>query len=77
MTAMKHSGVWLSNVPLDANESVFGDTLLLVELDLSELEMSQYEWVEKEKPYREWLVPAALLNAKARIRILKGDVSDR
>ncbi len=32
MTTRVHSGVWLSNVPLDINEGAEGDTLLQLEL---------------------------------------------
>src|SRR5690348_6325530 len=42
-------GVWLSDVPLDANEGAEGDTLLKVTLPLTEVELSQYEVVEDKK----------------------------
>jgi hypothetical protein len=32
-----------------------------------------YEWKEEDKPYREWQVPAALLNSSARIQLLEFD----
>jgi hypothetical protein len=73
MTEHQHSGVWLSDVPLDANEGAFGDTLLAVELNLSEEELRKFEWVEEGKGYREWLIPAALINANASIRTVEGD----
>lgn len=69
MTKHEYSGVWLSNVPLDANEGAFGDTLLAVELNLTDEELRKYEWVEEGKGYREWLIPAALVNCRSRIRI--------
>lgn len=56
------TGVWLSNVPLDANEGTKGDVLLQVRLPLPESAIAQYEWIEEVKPYREWLVPAAFIN---------------
>jgi hypothetical protein len=62
MTSEEHSGVWLSNVPLDENEGASGDTLLQVEL--LEQTIADYEWIEDGKPYREWLVPARLLNER-------------
>jgi hypothetical protein len=63
LTPEEHSGVWLSNVPLDCNEGADGDTLLRVELP--EQAIADFEWIEDGKPYREWLVPARLINEKA------------
>jgi hypothetical protein len=57
------TGVWLSNVPLDGNEGADGDTLL--RLELPEQMIADYEVIEDGKPYREWLVPARLINEKA------------
>jgi len=71
LTTNEYSGVWLSNVPLDANEGAFGETLLLVELDMPEGELSQFEWIEEGKGYREWLIPAALINDKGKVRIVE------
>ena len=62
MTFHEFSGVWLSNMPLDANEGAKGDVLLQVRLPLPESAIAQYEWIEEFKPYREWLVPAAVIN---------------
>jgi hypothetical protein len=63
------SGVWLSDKPLDANEGARGDVLLKVKLDLTEEQLDDYEWIEEGKAYREWLIPAALVNAKGTVRI--------
>jgi hypothetical protein len=54
------TGVWVSNRPLSGNEGAKGDTLLT--LDLPDDIFEDYEWVEEGKPYRESLLPAALLN---------------
>lgn len=69
LTESLHSGVWLSNVPLDENEGACGDVLLEVQLDMTKDELAQYEWVEEGKPYREWLIPAAVLNPRATVRV--------
>ena len=55
-----HTGVWLSNEPLDGNEGAKGDTVLAIEIpeDL----LAEYEWVEEGKPYREFMVPAEIVN---------------
>jgi hypothetical protein len=73
MSTEEHTGVWLSNVPLDANEGAFGDTLLGVELDLTYEQLRLYGWVQDGAGYREWLIPAQIINAKATVRILEED----
>ncbi len=67
-TDQEFSGVWVSNVPLEANDGAWGEVLFQITLDLAEPEIADYEWVEEGKRYREWLMPAALLNAHARLR---------
>jgi hypothetical protein len=69
LTDQLHSGVWLSNEPLDCNEGATGDVLLEVE-GLIDAELAAYEWVEEGKTYREWLIPAAIVNTKATVRIV-------
>lgn len=54
------SGVWLSDQPLDSNEGAWGDTLLTI--NMPEHEILEYEWIEEGKPYREFLIPAAIVN---------------
>jgi hypothetical protein len=60
LTDTRHMGVWVSNVPLDPNEGATGDTLL--EMTIPECVVRSFEWIEEGKPYREFLVPAAILN---------------
>jgi hypothetical protein len=60
-------------VPLDINEGAEGDTLLEVNLDVSDEDLKLYEWVEELKPYREWLISVALINSKAIVRIIDED----
>jgi hypothetical protein len=60
----------VSNVPLDENESAFGDILLEVTVEITESEIGQYEWIEQGKPYREFLVPAAEINSRMKIRVV-------
>jgi len=62
--------VWLSDVPLDANSGAWGDTILEVTTDLLEDDLADYEWIEEEKPSREWLIPAALINAGMSVRLV-------
>lgn len=54
-------GVWLSDRPLDGNEGAWGDSVLVV--DMPETTVVPFEWVEDGKSYREFLVPAEVLNA--------------
>ena len=75
LTQQEHTGVWLSDVPLDANEGTSGDALLEVAIDGTEI--AQYEWVQEPSfGYREWLVPAALLNSRAQVRLLTDEEED-
>ena len=76
MIARETSGVWLSDVPLDDNEGASGDTLLFVDLALSEEEIAKYEWIEEWKTYREWQIPADLVNENASIRIATEEEAD-
>jgi hypothetical protein len=60
MTENLHTGVWLSDTPLDENEGACSEALLCVELDA--MVVTPYEWVEDGKGYREFLVPATIVN---------------
>jgi hypothetical protein len=63
-------GVWVSNGPLDVNEGArSNDVVLQIELDIP---LDEYEWIEEGKPYREWLIPAAILNEHGTIRAVTG-----
>jgi hypothetical protein len=60
-TDREWSGVWLWNAP-DADYGVDGDVLLEIEIpDGAAASLADYEWIEDDKPYREWLIPAAIL----------------
>ena len=60
-------GVWISDVPLDCNEGTKGEQLIAITLPAT-IDISDYEIVEDGKPYREWCVPAEILN-QAKVRI--------
>lgn len=60
-TGRMWEGVWLSNVPLDSNEGASGDTLLSI--DIPEEGIGVFEWIEDDKPYREFLIPAEFVNS--------------
>lgn len=58
-------GVFLSDTILDANEGAWGEIVLAVEID--EQLIVARELPEEGRNYREWHVPAELLNARASI----------
>src|SRR5262245_28874206 len=60
MINQEFEGVWVSDVPLDPNDGAFGDTVLSIEVP--EDVLLPHEWVEQDKTYREFLVPADVLN---------------
>jgi|GEM_PF-4229669 len=70
LTRHRHKGVWLSDVPLAVNEGARGDILFKVSLDMNASELDCYEWVEEGKSYREWLVPARVINPRMRLDIV-------
>ena len=57
----------MSDRPLDNSEGASGDTLLQIEI--AEEILAPYEWVKEGKPYREWLVPAAVLNRDGEVKL--------
>jgi len=61
MTDRTWSGVWLSEAPLDQEEARLS-AVLQITFDSDVVGFDFYEWVEEEKPYREWLIPAAIVN---------------
>lgn len=76
LTEAEHSGVWVSDGPLSENEGV-DDPSVVFEIDLDELAVQDFEWIEEGKPYREWLIPAAMLNPAPRRRVEECGVDDR
>ena len=54
------TGVFFSNVVLDENEGVSSETYFV--LNIPDIELTNYEWFEEGKGYREWCVPADLAN---------------
>ena len=67
-------GVWLSNIPLDDSEGADGDQVL--QIDLPDAEAVSYEVVEEGKPYREFLIPADVLNRYGPPRLLSAEELD-
>lgn len=65
------TGVWIADQPLDCNEGAKGDQVLKVEF-ADDFNLDYYEIVEEEhmSTYREWCVPAALINTHAAVTLL-------
>ena len=67
VTDSEYSGVWISDRPLNVNDGAKGNLLLIVEIEADRV--IPYEWVnEPFMGHREFLVPAAVLNAHAKVR---------
>lgn len=75
LTGDFHEGVWLSDRPLDGSEGAKGSALLAVDVpaEIADLFDRRHEWVEEGKPYREWLVPASVLNEHAELTLLEAE----
>jgi hypothetical protein len=73
LTTSLHTGVWLSDTPLDENEGGCSEALLEVTFNCPEADLNPFEWIEAGKGYREWLVPATFVNLHARVRIFALD----
>jgi hypothetical protein len=75
LTDREWSGVWFSNVPLDENDGAKGHTLIEILVDMTEKKISDFECFEEGKGYREWLIPAAVINPLIRkIRIVSDTI---
>jgi len=82
MLGIPMKGVWLSDVPLNCGQGTKegddGGVLFEVALDLTEKAISIYELVEDQGSdpvfeYREWCIPADIVNAHGRLRRLTMD----
>lgn len=69
------TGVFVSDEPLSVNEGAIGEQVLEVTLADDETALIDYEILEDAKPYREWCVPAELLN-RGRVRLLDQEEVD-
>jgi hypothetical protein len=68
MTDTTLSGIFLSNRPLDSHEGagpLEGDVILKVAVASTLNKLSKFELKEKDKTYREWCIPSAIINKTA------------
>src|SRR5262245_45115383 len=70
LTEREWTGVWVSDRPLDNSEGASGEALLQVEVEGPLI--AAYGWAAEGKPYREWLVPAAVLNKAGQVKLVDG-----
>jgi hypothetical protein len=62
-------GVWISQEPVGMVQ-LNGREPRLLEIKLPDnLDISEYELIEEGKPYREWCVPAELINQHGSVRL--------
>lgn len=74
LTENLHTGVWVSDYPLDSNTGAHGDTLLRIALNVPDTALATFEWDEgSEKGYREFLIPAAVLNTHGTVELVDED----
>ena len=38
----------------------------LIVVEMTDAELLDFEWIEEGKPYREWLIPAEVINPRIR-----------
>lgn len=67
LTDSLHKGVWVSDRPLVV-EAGFADAVCF-EIEVPEESLVEHEWIEAGKSYREFLLPAATLNALPRRKL--------
>jgi len=62
LTDREWTGVWLSDRPFDETQGARSEALLEVQAP-DDAELTPFEWVEEGKGYREFLMPASMVNA--------------
>ena len=72
LVGMELTGVWVSDEPLTEQEGASGPDLIEITLpDDVDVDFDYFEVVEEGKLYREWCLPAAVLNRGA-LRLVPG-----
>jgi hypothetical protein len=57
-------GVWFSDQPKVADECDSEEAVVSIDFGLRAKALSPFEWTEDETAYKEWLIPAELVNSK-------------
>ena len=66
------TGVWLGDKIMDINEGAKGEQVFRVEF-ADEADIQEFEIIQDGSPYREWCVPAALINSRATVTLMRDD----
>ncbi len=66
-TANERTGFWVTDVPMDPSGGV-GNFDAWFEIEIDENMVAEYELIEDDKSYREWLLPAGVLNEFRTVR---------
>jgi hypothetical protein len=74
-TPVTLTGVFLADMPVDINEGAVGDEVIEVALP-DDLDLDDFELIQDGKPFREWCVPAGLINAQGHLRLMDIDEDD-
>ena len=72
------TGVWISDRILDVNEGCKGDQVLQVQFP-DDVDLAGHELINEDpdlRCYREWCVPAALINTHATVTLMTDDEVD-
>jgi hypothetical protein len=64
-------GSWFADAPLSTNEGPEGDTFLV--LDVPRAVVEPFEWMDMDKPYREFVLPRDVANKLGPPRVLAAD----
>ena len=64
-----HTGVWLGDSPMSLNEGAKGEQVHRVEFH-NDADLAASEVIEEHKGYREWCVPAEIINTRATVTLL-------
>jgi hypothetical protein len=67
------TGVWVADRQLGAGDGIEGDALIEVSLDVAAEDLKSFELEGMLWDARVWVVPAELLNARGKARILTVD----
>jgi hypothetical protein len=63
LTTNLYRGVWLGDRPIDWNDAGFTEEdMSCLTVEIPEEVVAPFEWIEEHKGYREFLVPAEVVN---------------
>ena len=64
-------GLWVSEALPDARFDKLKNRRVIFEVDCNQAQLTDFEWGVRDTPFREWLVPAAILDSCPRRRLPK------